>query len=718
MELNPSQMKAVEATEGYVRVIAGAGSGKTRALSSRFAYLVLDLGILPSNILCVTFTNKSAAEMRRRIHRMTQDEDTGMICTFHGLCNTILLEESHAIHYPKSFMVADNADIDEFLKLIYEERGLTSRDMTFSKARDMIEMKKLQYEPDYYKDLVSLSTAQLYDKYMRSTEADDIIFYGYLYQQKKSYALDYNDLIILTLYIFENNPEIAEKWQQRMEYIMIDEFQDIDDLQYRLMEQLAKIHKNLFVVGDPDQTIYTWRGARVEYLTRFDEHFVPCQTIFLNENYRSSPQVLAAANSLIANNVNRIEKNLISMQPDGPKVKAAHYTSANAEAKGIIDQIQHYAHKGYEYRDMAILYRAHYMSRSIEDALIEAKIPYVIYSGVPFFSRKEIKDVMSYVRMLLSHDDLDFIRTINVPKRNIGKSRIAFLQEYARDKEISLYEALKENLETDRFKSTKAAEYIDLIETYDWQNQPVSKILSDLMEKSGYEKMLRLEGSQERLDNLAELKQAASDYEISWGEDTTLEGWVRHVALFSASDNVQTSNKVQLMTIHTAKGLEFDCVLMAGMNEGMFPTRQVKTLQAMEEERRLAFVAMTRAKRELYLSEAQGNLHGHLDRYPSRFLLEVDPDALAWDPKPDDSLIQAAKRLIASKPITAGKMAEDRLESGDLIEHPVFGPGVVLETDWENGRYTVLFEKLNTKRTLSTRAKVKKTGHGPGRLLH
>ena len=272
-QLNAAQRQAVTATEGYVRVIAGAGTGKTAALTQRFAYLVNELGILPGNILCVTFTNKAANEMRRRIRRLTGDHDTGYINTFHGFCVSVLQEDSHAVRYPKSFLVLDNADIDAMLQSIYEERGLTLRDMTFSAARDMIEMQKLKERPNYYLDMLEWSIAQLRERYLQADDVRDIIFYGYLYQERKCFGLDYNDLIVFTLYVFERFPDICLKWQQRLEYIMIDEFQDIDALQYQLMEVLQGYHRNLFVVGDPDQTIYMWRGADVKLLLDFDKHF-------------------------------------------------------------------------------------------------------------------------------------------------------------------------------------------------------------------------------------------------------------------------------------------------------------------------------------------------------------------------------------------------------------------------------------------------------------
>lgn len=703
--LNPQQMEAVEQTEGYVRVIAGAGSGKTRALAHRFAYLVNDIGIMPGSILCVTFTNKSANEMRQRIHDLTGDEDTGYISTFHGFCNTVLLEDSHAIHYPKSFLVLDNSDIDAFLKTIYEERGLTSRTMTFSKARDMFEMKKLKEIPDYYYDLVSLSLEQLKQKYDAATDPEDILFYGYLYHEKKNFALDYNDLIILTLYIFRENEEIANKWQERLEYIMIDEFQDIDELQYELMEVLASYHKNLFVVGDPDQTIYTWRGANVKFLLDFDQHFPGTKTIFLNQNYRSTPQILETANMLISKNKNRIEKNLFSENGSGLPVRAMHFENTAQEAQGIANLIDSLLHKGYEYKDIAILYRAHYMSRSLEDVFLEKGIPYTIYSGVQFFQRMEIKDAISYLRMLVYKSDLDFLRVVNNPKRNIGKTRLDFLSKYSLENHKTLYESLKDNLETDLFKKSQAASFVDLIENFQWQNRPASEVLSDILDQSGYEAMMRLQGSQERLDNLAELKQSAQEYELSAGEDVDIEAYLQHISLFTNADRDMRSQKVKLMTIHTAKGLEFPVVIIPGMNEGLFPSKKTRTPHAMEEERRLAFVAFTRAQKALYLTDAAGMSQAVGYRYPSRFLLEVK-DSLVWDPRPDEDLLKRTSQI-------AGRMSQEQsasLEAGDRIRHKVFGEGVILESNPQQHCYLIHFDQLNTTRKLSWKASMEKIG--------
>ncbi|MBQ9646899.1 MAG: UvrD-helicase domain-containing protein, partial [Oscillospiraceae bacterium] len=689
--------------------IAGAGSGKTRALTRRFAYLVNELGILPGNILCVTFTNKAANEMRARIHNLTGDNDTGYISTFHGFCVSVLQEDGHAVQYPKSFLVLDNSDIDDMLGIIYAERGLSLRDMTYSRARDMIEIQKCVKRPDYYLDMITMSLDTLHDKYMQASTSEDIIFYGYLYQEKKCFGLDYNDLIKFSLYIFEQNDDIRLKWQKRLEYIMIDEFQDIDALQYRLMEVLCGYHNNLFIVGDPDQTIYTWRGADVKFLLEFDKAFPGAKTIMMMENYRSTPQILAAVNSLIAHNRFRLKKELLPTLPDGERVVCRHAETAEDEAKWIAEQIGTLREGGVSYRDITVLYRAHYITRNVEDALRKAEIPYRIYSGVPFYGRAEIKDALSYLRMAAYKDDLSFRRVANVPKRNLGERRMKHLEEYAAQHGCSLYDALRASAEDDVFKGTKAAQFIKLIERFaaDCAERPISELLSDLLDKSGYETMLRTEGSQERLDNLAELKQSVFDYETTCGEEATLEHYLSHVALFTNADAEDASDRVRLMTIHAAKGLEFPYVFLCAMNEGVCPSKKTDSLQKMEEERRLAFVAMTRAEKRLYLSEAEGrNLDGS-PRYPSRFVLDIDPSLLEYDGKPTESLIADARDYIDSSYRSMPESIENVILSvGRRVRHAVFGPGMVIGVDTDKGAHIVQFDDMNTPRAISFRAKL------------
>lgn len=709
--LNASQLEAVTSTEGFIRVIAGAGSGKTRALARRFAYLVNEIGILPGNILCVTFINKSANEMRQRIHNLTGDNDTGYISTFHSFCVSVLQEDSHALQYPKSFLVLDNSDIDSMLKIIYEERGLTLRNMTFSKARDMIEIRKLIKEPKYYLDMLNMSLDTLRQKYLTATEPSDIIFYGYLYQEKKCFGLDYNDLIKFTLYIFEQNEAVKIKWQQRLEYIMIDEFQDIDELQYKLMSVLCGYHKNLFIVGDPDQTIYTWRGANVRYLLDFDKIFPSVKTIMMMQNYRSTPQIVSVVNDLIDKNKFRIKKNLMPTIADGRKVICHHADTSEREAMWIAEQIQALHGEGTSYREITVLYRAHYITRIVEEVFLREKIPYAIYSGVQFFNRMEIKDALAYLRLIAYKDDLAFLRVVNVPKRNLGERRIKFLQEYAVKHQCSLYISLETNLDNEIFKGTKAAQFVALIENFaaNYAERQISELLAAILNESGYEKMLRTEGSQERLDNLAELKQSVYEYETSCGEESTLEHYLSHVALFTNNDAADNSDKVKLMTVHSAKGLEFPYVFLCAMNEGVFPSKKTDTIQKMEEERRLAFVAMTRAQKGLYLSEAEGRNFDGSPRYPSRFLLDIEPALLDYTQKPQEGLIIETKDyLVINERYLADEENQLSLAVGQRVKHNIFGSGTVVDVDLIKAAHLVKFDNIDTPRSISFRAKLEK----------
>ena len=731
-DLNEEQRQAVTTTEGYVRVIAGAGSGKTRALTYRFAYLVNEIGILPSHILCVTFTNKAAAEMRKRIRELTGDNDTGYVSTFHGFCVSVLQEDSNAVSYPKSFLVLDNSDINAMLQIIYEERGLTLRQMTFSNARDMIEIRKLFKEPHYYEDIITMSLEQIHQKYLAATKPDDIIFYGYLYQEKKCFGLDYNDLLKFVLYIFQTNEAIRQKWQERLEYIMIDEFQDIDMIQYEMMKALCPYHNNLFVVGDPDQTIYTWRGADIRYLLEFDKKFPGVRTIMMNRNYRSTSEILAAANSLIGKNKGRIKKDLVkgevspSRQPalrssatlsagDTPATPPLpvyyHAASAEDEAEYIYKKIRELTALGYDLGDISILYRAHYISRAIEEVFQREKLPYTLNSGLPFFDRAEIKDALSYLRMVAYKDDLSFLRTVNQPKRNVGERRIKALKEYVEQNGGSLYDALKVLVSDPLFANTTAQNYIDLIERFaaTYHGRQISEVFSHIMNQSGYELALRTEGSQERLDNLAELKQSIYEYETSCGEECTLENYLAHAALYTNADIATTKNAIRLMTVHTAKGLEFPVVFIAGLNENTFPSKKTDTLEAMEEERRLAFVAVTRAQKLLYLTEAEGFSQVSGSRYPSRFIFDIDRPLLNYEVELPQQLIAKTKLYVQESETKLQKKSElAGLAKGDTVEHGILGRGIVLEIDETAGTYTVQFEKTATPRKMSFKAPLRR----------
>jgi len=751
--LNKEQQEAVTTTEGFVRIIAGAGSGKTQVLSQRFAYLVNDIGVPPGNILCVTFTNKASAEMRQRIRKLTGDNDTGYISTFHSFCVTVLQEDSHAVQYPKSFFVLDNHDIDDMLQRVYDERGLTLRDMTFSNARDMIEIIKLFEKPDYYNDMIGMSLEALHQKYMDAANTKDIIFYGYLYQEKKCFALDYNDLLKFTLYIFSQNDEIRQKWQERLEYIMIDEFQDIDTIQYELMQALCAYHKNLFVVGDPDQTIYTWRGANIRFLLDFDKVFPETKTIMMNTNYRSTPQILDTANALISVNSMRMKKSLVPTIQAGSAVHWHHAKTTQEEAEWIADWITSlvngdgshsqeaaadgahaadgtggsgaddmigdsgadYSSAGAkgrtEYRDITILYRAHYISRTIEEVLSDRKIPFTLYSGIQFFDREEIKDALSYLRMITSEDDFSFRRVVNKPHRNIGKTRIKALEEYAEENGCTLYRALCELAGTETFAGTGAADFIALITKFKElsKEKSASELLGKIIDESGYERMLRTEGSQTRLDNLAELKQSVHEFETSCGEDCSAEYYLAHAALMGTMDTSSVQNAVKLMTVHTAKGLEFPHVILCGFNEFIFPSRKIQSKPEMEEERRLAFVAITRAKQSLALTDAEGqNLDGSF-RFPSRFLFDIlnAGGKLEISNAPEASLRKSAMAFISTSEKSMEEVAAaSTIAVGQRVHHAIQGDGTVVEKDDGKRMFLIKFDSLPTPRRISYKAKL------------
>jgi DNA helicase-2/ATP-dependent DNA helicase PcrA len=716
-ELNPRQLQAASATEGFVRCVAGAGSGKTRTLAYRFAYLYEVLGIQPKAILTVTFTNKAANEMRKRIRALIGDHALGFIGTFHSFCTSLLKEDSHAIGFPKSFAVIDREDLYAMLRIVYEERGLTLRDMKFSKACDMMEIIKCVENPRYIVDFVEKTTAELKQRYDNSTSVKDIIFNGCLYQQKKLYALDFNDLIISALYIFENHPEIKLKWQQRLEYIMVDEFQDVDDLQYKLVSVLCDYHKNLMIVGDPDQTVYTWRGASVRFILDFEEKFAPCRTIELSDNYRSLPGIIAAANALIDKNKKRIPKNLIALRKGGEMPRYFHAKTVDLQAQFIADEIIKLIEGGAKHRDIAVLYRAAHISRAIEEALLQKEIPYVIYSGTAFYNRREIKDILSYLRMLTSRDDIAFERTVNVPMRGIGKTRMAFLREHAAAHDLTLFDALKDvQLQNHPlFRSTGAKEYIRLIEEYTVKavQMGASDLMAAVLSKSGYENMLRTQGEQTRLDNLAELKQTLGDYESEAGEEFLLDDFLAKAALMSGADEETKKHAVRLMTVHAAKGLEFKHVFAPGWSEGIFPAKQADSIEKLEEERRLAYVAITRAQDTLTLTDAEGSSLDGSYLYPSRFIFDIGRDHLDYVAELPESLIAEAMSRIAlsQNSLTDGlNDGQAFFAPGDRVVHPVLGLGTIWAFDVGSGVYSVKFDGVNTPRNISAKIRMTKSG--------
>ncbi len=701
--LNEEQKKAVTTTEGYVRVVAGAGSGKTKALTHRYVFLVNDVGIATANILCVTFTNKAANEMRKRIRNMIGDQDTGMVCTFHGFCVQLLREDIHTMHYPDSFLVLDEEDSEDILRNVYEQAKIDSRQYTYSMAEGMIGNRKAKMEHIPY--MLNLDAGKLREQFLTAVNVEDRIFFGYLYEQKKCFGLDYEDLMTFAFYILTEFPEKLRKWQERLQYVMVDEFQDVSAMQYEMAELLSGYHKNLFIVGDPDQTIYTWRGAKIDYILNFDKVHRGCTDIIMDKNYRSSADILQASNSLISKNEKRIKKDLQPVKATNVPVIYNHAKTTAQEADWIVGEIRKLVESGRKYNDVTILYRAHHVSRSVEEALLKAKIPYVLYSGVAFYSRKEIKDAISYLRMLIFEDDFSLRRIINVPRRNFGTKRMDLLENYAREHDCKLYEALKENLEHPLIASSKATEFVNLIDSYQQSFKlfRLTDLMSGILNDSGYEVMLRVSGEDGRLDNLAELKQSMFHFENDAGEETTLADYLQNVALFSALDKEEKKDSVKMMTIHTAKGLEFPYVFLCGMNEGIFPSKHVESKEMLEEERRLAYVAYTRAENALFLSDAEGTNFDGSYRYPSRFIFNTDRMYLQYTVELEQRLVDSAAQFIKrNEEKISGEMPK-RLEKGTRVKHSLFGVGVIVEVQETEGYYVVQFDNVATARNISFR---------------
>ena len=708
-ELNEQQREAVTTTEGYVRIIAGAGTGKTKALTYRYAYLVDELGISTSNILCVTFTNKAAREMSKRIRQMIGDSDTGYICTFHGFCVKLLREDIHAINYPQNFVVMDSEDTEDILKTVYENAHIQSRTYTFDMARDHISAMKNEMQHIAY--LADISNDRLLADYENASDIPEKVFLGYLYEQKKVYGLDYDDLITIALHILRTDAEKCRKWQERMMYVMVDEFQDVSGNQYALAEILSGYHRNLFIVGDPDQTIYTWRGARIEYILNFDAEHEDTKTVFLDVNYRSIPEILAVSNSLIEKNKKRLPHRLEAYKKSGRRPQYIHSKTTGDEARWMTAEIQKLISTGNSYSDIAVIYRSHFVSRSIEEAFIKSKIPYTLYSGVEFYKRKEIKDVLAYLRMIVYSDDLSFRRVINEPKRNFGKKRMALLKAYADSHRCSLYNALLDLLEEKSVKTTGATVFVDIIEGFKktYKEKKLTDLVTEILEQTGYEVMLRQSGEQERLDNLAELKQSIDEFEKTSGEENTLEEYLQSIELYTNSDKEQDKETVKMMTIHTAKGLEFPYVFVCGVNEGIFPSKHVDTEDMLEEERRMAYVACTRAERGLYISDAEGLNYDDSFRYPSRFIFNIDLDSIDYVNELPQRLVDDTKSYIAANEARIYP-PDTELKPGDRVRHKVFGEGVITDIRGDIGCYVIKFDKVATERNLKIGTGLEKLG--------
>ena len=689
------------ATEGYLRVIAGAGSGKTKLLVSRYAYLVKEYGINSANILCVTFTNKAAGEMKRRIRGLIgQEYDTSLICTYHGFCVRVLREDIEKIFYPKEFQIIDNAQQKAILGDIYQKFELKLDHASFEKIIKQIAFFKARHR-DYVAKMCCTDHCQIMPEIVT---VDDQIIEEFLQKQKQIYAMDFHDLLYFVLDIFNRCPEVLAKWQDRLNYIQVDEFQDSSNTEMELVDRLSEKHKNLMIVGDPDQNIYEWRGSDVKLLVDFDKTHIPTRTVILNQNYRSTPQILRCANTLIEKNVFRLKKDLFTKSGDGMQVYHYHEKNEYAEADRIIANIHQIRKEtGCNYAVFAVLYRSGFLSRVIEKKFTENGVPYEIFGGVKFYQRMEIQDVMAYLRLVAFDDDISFKRIVNKPRRKFGRVKLQRLLALQKDGE-SLFQTLQDNLDDPTFKGSGAKEFVAVINTVRQLHQtiPLSECVEHICADSGYEKYIRELGDMERFENLSEFKRIASEYENNFGEQVSLKEFINQISLQSEDDGEEACDMVKLMTIHAAKGLEFPYVFIIGFSEGIFPsakTIEERKKMGLEEERRLCYVAITRAEKRLFLLDSEGYTQNGKQKLPSRFLKEIGEENYTRVGTISKELQYNADRYAAQlydEPVvTPPKTA------GSRVTHPAFGEGEILGFGRNNNSYRVKFDKLASEREIS-----------------
>lgn len=677
-DLNEQQMQAVLQKEGPCMVLAGAGSGKTRVLTRRIAYLISQ-GVPANSILAITFTNKAAQEMRSRVASMIPDYAGRWIQTFHAACYRILRMDIERLGYQPNFTIVDETECKSLIKnLLKEENDLeTSPDELLYGFK---QVKNSLLDPEKHFDSLKVPY-YVKEKNLR-------IFKLYNARLKELNALDFDDLIVLCIKLFREYPDILEKYQQWFKYIMIDEYQDTNYAQYYWARLLASSHHNIFVVGDPDQSIYSWRGAEPYNITRFLNDYRDTVVIKLEMNYRSSQNILSAANSLIANNLERQEKNLYSSRGEGEKVVYFCANDSYQESRFVADTIADLLDReGRKYSDFAIFYRTHAQSRIMEEALVRRYIPYKIIGARRFYERKEIKDIIAYLKLACNpNDTLSFDRIINTPRRGIGDKTLEKIKAFAQERNLSLMEALAHASEMSGI-SKKIVEkledfhgMIDFLNIMGMDKAPVHDIIDQLLNVSTYIEDIKKNNpieAQTRIENIEELRSLAFEYEKEGGE--TLEDFLADIALVQDNDGIDYSESVMLMTFHGAKGLEFPVVFMTGMEEGVFPSYRSETPSEIEEERRLCYVGITRAMERLYLTNAVSRLLYGYERSnpPSRFLQEI----------PLDLVLSPHEKEIV----------DCQLEKGDTVIHHKFGMGVIVSISEDYETAVIDFERAGTR---------------------
>lgn len=690
--LNARQREAVQTTEGPLLIVAGAGSGKTRVLTQRIAYL-LHKKITPFNILAITFTNKAAREMQERVAQLAGSiADEIWISTFHSMCVRILRRNIDRLGYSRNFSILDTADQRAAVKECLKQLNIDPKKFdpgsilgTISGYKNELKTPQdVQKRTGHYYDDVVADVYEAYQALLRSNQ-----------------ALDFDDLIMLTVRLFQQVPEVLAYYQRKFQYIHVDEYQDTNRAQYMLVRMLAERHRNICVVGDGDQSIYRFRGADVSIFLSFEQDYPEARVIKLEQNYRSTKRILHAANEVIKYNKSRKEKQLWTENEEGQKIHYYHGQNEHDEAYYVTETIREAVDRGRQYKDFAVLYRTNAQSRVIEEVFVKANIPYQMVGGTKFYDRKEIKDMLAYLRLIANpDDDLSFRRVVNVPKRGIGQTTVDKLGLYALEKGLSMYAALAEAdfIGLQKRAVNQLLQFRGLVEQ--WRKQAddlsVMELAEDILERSGYRTALTKENtleSKSRLENLEEFLSVALEFDKQFdkqNEDNSLQTFLDELALVSDIDQVgEDENHVLLMTLHAAKGLEFPCIFLIGMEEGLFPhARSMMDETEMEEERRLAYVGMTRAREALYLTNARmRTIFGQTNMNPaSRFIQEIPEDLLETvGDTADDGVSSFERQTTAARGHApsfsqrGGTFQARRTVSESRANHQV------LQTDWQVG---------------------------------
>ena len=735
--LNENQLMAVETSSQYTRVVAGAGSGKTRVLTYRIAFLISEENVLPWKILAITFTNKVANEMKNRVLKVVPSASKDLtIKTFHSFAAYFLRQEIHALNYPTNFTILDEEDQTKLIKDIASERGFKKSDPIVKETINYIGYQKLR---EKYPEDITIKVQKFEDEKLC------LEFYEQYEETKaRQFALDFDDLLLFTNKILSSFPLVRARWQEKIDHILIDEFQDTNDTEYKMIKMLMKPETSLYVVGDPDQTIYTWRGANQSIILDLDKNFPRLRTIILDKNYRSTQNILDSANKLISHNKMRVPKDLYTDNVKGHEVIVRSSDSGVGEAEYVareikyLNEVQHY-----KYSDIVLLYRSNYLTLDFEKAFMAKKIPYVIYGGVKFYQRLEIKDVLAYFRLLNNQkDDISFERIINVPKRGIGETTSLAIKKHAFEHGLSMYEYICEDYALEECPQKAINTLRALItrlnhtrEEINKDEETFSKILEDLITDIGYYDYLSNdEDGDDRRDNVKSLFEDLRHY-LKSNPNSTFDEYLQNISLVSAQDDMVDGDKVTLMTVHTAKGLEYPVVFVVRLNEGVFPSNRAQTeggFMALEEERRLAYVAFTRAKERLYVTFSGGFSYVvRSELTESRFIKEAGLQVQnarssfggysQFNPKPqkskyrydfDDIKQEDHGFSFDDTPVFDDFSQEAPKEEvdwkvGDICIHQKFGKGVVIALEGD-GIIVVRFEGEGEKTLLGNHKMISK----------